>query len=539
MRRFFLYLLSALVVFTSYSQTIERPKLIVGIVVDQMRWDYLYLYSSRYGKDGFKKLLREGFSCENTFIPYTPTYTAAGHACVYTGSMPALNGIIGNNWYSRELNRRVYCTDDNEVQGVGSNSSAGKMSPKNLWSNTITDELRMATNFKSKTIAIALKDRGAILPGGHTANAAYWFDNATGGWISSSFYMSSLPAWVNAFNNKKLPDAYLQQNWKTLYPINSYLQSTADNKSYETRLPGEDNSFPHQTDSLRSGRYESFRHTPFGNTYTFEMAKAAVENERLGSGGASDFLAISLSSTDYIGHAFGPNSIEVEDTYLRLDRDIAVFLNYLDAKLGKGGYLVFLTADHGVAHIPGYAKENKMPAGLLDDALISRVLNDSLQKQFKVPGLVEDIINYQVYLNTNLLRKNSLDKRLVKHFVIGQLLKYNGMAGAYDLEEISGATIPNQLKMMLVNGYNQKLSGDVQFIFKPQWFDGGSTGTTHGLWNPYDAHIPLLWYGWNIKPGKTNREVYMSDIAPTLAALLQIQMPNASVGKVIEEIERK
>ncbi|RYY18950.1 MAG: alkaline phosphatase family protein, partial [Chitinophagaceae bacterium] len=328
-----------------FSQTIQRPKLVVGIVVDQMRWDYLYRYYDRYSAGGFKRMLTQGFSCENAFIPYTPTYTAAGHTCVYTGSIPAINGIIGNSWYRRDLKRAWYCAEDSTVISVGSTSSAGKMSPRNMWTTTITDELRLATNFNSKSIGIALKDRGAILPAGHSANAAYWFDNSSGGWITSTYYMNELPDWVKKINDKKLPDQYLQKNWNTIYPINTYKQSTEDNKSYEAILPGEDNTFPHETASITTNKYETFRNTPYGNTFTFDLAKAAIDGEQLGQRGATDFLALSFSSTDYVGHAFGPNSIEVEDTYLRLDQELAAFYALLDAKLGKGQYLVFLTAD--------------------------------------------------------------------------------------------------------------------------------------------------------------------------------------------------
>ena len=356
MRKIVLSLLTAFIFIQVSAQKPARPKLVVGIMVDQMRWDFLYRYTDRYTNDGFKRLAREGFNCENTFIPYTPTYTAPGHACVYTGSVPALHGIAGNNWYDKSLKRNVYCTEDSAVNTVGSNSTAGRQSPRNLWANTITDELRMAQNFRNKTIAIALKDRGSILPGGHTSNGSYWFDNASGGWITSDFFSKTLPQWMIDFNNKKLPDSYLKQNWKTLFPLNTYVNSTADNKPYESNLPGEDKTFDHRTDSV-TNKYETFRYTPYANTYTFQTAKAAIEGEKLGSSAYTDFLAISFSSPDYIGHSFGPNSIEIEDMYLRLDRDMADFLKYLDAKVGKGQYLLFLTADHGVAHIPGFAKE--------------------------------------------------------------------------------------------------------------------------------------------------------------------------------------
>jgi predicted AlkP superfamily pyrophosphatase or phosphodiesterase len=520
-----------------YSQNIARPKLVVGIVVDQMRWDFLYRYSDRYSNGGFKRLLREGFSCENTMLPYTPTYTAPGHTCIYTGSVPSLHGIIGNNWYERSLGRTVYCTDDSTVTTVGSNSVWGKMSPRNMKANTITDELRLSNNFRGKTIAIALKDRGAILPGGHTANAAYWFDNVTGTWITSSFYMKELPSWVNDFNNKKRPDFYLNQNWNPLYPANTYLQSTSDNKPYESNLLGEDNVFVHKTDTISKNKYESFRYTPYANTFTMEMAEAAIQNENLGRSAATDFLAVSFSSTDYIGHSFGPNSIEIEDTYLRLDRDLASFLNYLDKKVGKNNYLLFLTADHGVAHVPGFEKENKLPAGNLDDLELRRKLNDTIQRVLNLSNAVSSVMNYQVYINYNTVSAAQIEP--VKNLIISELLKQPGIAKAFDLKNVSNEPLPLSLKTMITNGYNQKLSGDIQFVFQPQWFDwGGPKGTTHGSFYPYDAHIPLVFFGWNVKPGHLNREVYMTDIAPTLAAKLHIQMPNASIGKVIEEVAR-
>jgi predicted AlkP superfamily pyrophosphatase or phosphodiesterase len=530
------FLLLILCAFQLNAQTLSRPKLVVGIVVDQMRWDFLYRYD-RYSNDGFKRMLREGFSCENTFIPYTPTYTACGHTCIYTGSVPSLHGIIGNNWFDRPSGKIVYCTDDSSVSGVGSSSIWGKMSPRNLWSNTITDELRVNTNFKNKTIAIALKDRSSILPGGHTANAAYWFDNTAGGFISSTFYLSTLPNWLLQFNSKKLPDTYLNKNWNTLFPLNTYVQSTEDNKIYEDAIPGEDNVFEHETAGIINNKYESFRYSPYANTYTLDMAKAAIEGEALGKRGVTDFLTISFSSTDYIGHKFGPNSVEIEDTYLRLDRDLGQFFKYLDATIGKGQYLVFLTADHGVAHVPGFEKENKLPAGSIDDLEIARILRDSAKAAFGVEDLVSAVINYQVYLNENSLKRNKLDKKMVSDFLVAVLIQQPSIAKAFALETTSTVTLPEKLKTMIINGYNQKLSGDIQFVFKPQWIDwAGAKGTSHGNWGPYDSHIPLIWFGWNVKPGKLYREVYMTDIAVTLAASLHIQMPNAAVGKVIEEV---
>jgi predicted AlkP superfamily pyrophosphatase or phosphodiesterase len=519
----------------SKNDKVDRPKLVVGIVVDQMRWDYLYRYYDRYANGGFKRLLNDGFSCENTFIPYTPTYTAAGHACVYTGSVPALNGIIGNSWYSPALKRNFYNSEDSTVSTVGSNSTAGKMSPRNMWPTTITDELRLASSFKSKVIGIALKDRGSILPAGHSANAAYWFDNANGAWITSTYYMNELPLWVQQFNAKKLPDQYLAGNWNTLYPIETYKNNSGDDKTYEAIIPGETNHFPHITSGITKDKYNSFRFTPFANTFTTAMAKAAVDAEQLGNNGNTDFLAVSFSSTDYIGHEFGPNSIEAEDTYLRLDADLADLFNHLDTKVGKGQYVVFLTADHGAAHIPGYLKENKIPAGAWDDAEIQVYLNKMLNSIYGLKAPVAKIVNYQVYLDKNI---PSGQLGVVKQTITDSLMAQPAIANVIDLKNIGSSSLPEQIKKMLANGYNQKLSGDMQFIFKPGWFDGNQRGTTHGNWHPYDAHIPLLFYGWKIPKGKLNRETYMTDISVTIAALLHIQMPSAAIGKVIEEVVR-
>ena len=522
---------------TKSSPAVSRPKLVVGLVIDQMRWDYLYRYSNMYSANGFKRLLSQGYSFENTLIPYTPTYTAAGHACVYTGSVPAINGIMGNNWFDKRTNTNVYCTDDSTVTAVGSNSRAGKMSPDNLWASTITDELRLSNNFQSKVIGIALKDRGAILPAGHSANAAYWYDDAAGKFITSSHYMKELPVWVNSFNNKDLPSVYMSKDWNTLLPIEKYILSTTDNKPYEVAISGETLPvFPHRLSAINQGKYSSFKTTPFANTYTFDFAKAAIENEKLGAGAVTDFLAVSISSTDYIGHNFGPNSIEAEDTYYRLDKDIADFLQYLDSKLGKGNYLFFLTADHGVAHIPAFLNEHNMPGGSFDDYAILKEINSSLFNEFGMNNILQSVQNYQFYINTTEVEKNGKDLAAIKKWIIKLLKTKPFIVNAFETDKLFETTLPQPQKIMMANGYNPARSGDIMFTVKPGFFDGGTKGTTHGLWNPYDAHIPNVWFGWNIKPGKSNRETYMTDIAPTVAALLKIQMPNGNVGKVLEEI---
>jgi len=524
----------------AYPATIARPKLVVGLVVDQMRWDYLYRFYNRYSNGGLKRMVNEGFSVENTLIPYTPTYTAVGHTSIYTGSVPAITGIIGNDWYDPQLKKGVYCTEDSTVTGVGSDTPAGKMSPKNLLSTTITDELRLATNFQGKVIGISLKDRGSILPAGHTPTGAYWYDGQTGDWITSSWYMKELPSWLQDFNKLKLANKYYEKNWNTLYPINTYTQSTADNKPYEGKTRGEEAPvFPHPLKLYAGKNYDMIRSTPYGNTITLELAKKAIEAEQLGKDDITDFLAVSCSATDYVGHQYGPNSVEIEDTYLRLDKDFENFFNYLDQTVGKGNYLVFLSADHSVAHVPGFMKENKLHAGVVDDRAVVTGLNTVLESKFKIKKPVSMSMNNQIIFDhTNPdLAKN--DFNAMKAASIEYLRTLPGFADAVDLQRIAESTLPAIQKEMITNGYNARLSGDIYYILQPNWFNGGLTGTTHGNWNPYDAHIPLVFMGWHVKPGKTNKTHHMTDIAPTIAAMLHIQMPSGNIGEPITELTQQ
>ncbi len=517
----------------------DAPKLIVGLVIDQMRWDYLYRFNSRFSETGFKRLMKEGFNYEQTYIPYVPTYTAVGHTTIYTGGVPATHGIVGNNWYERSIAKNMYCTSDSTVQSVGGTGEAGQMSPKNMWGTSVADELRLATNFKSKVIGISLKDRGGILPAGHSANAAYWFDDSEGKWISSTYYMKSLPEWVQKFNARKEPENYMRKKWETLYPISSYTNSTSDNVSYEGEVPGiKTVTFPYQLDSISKNKYNSFRYTPYGTTFSFDFAEAAIEAEHLGKNSVPDFLALSISSTDYIGHSFGPNSIEIEDTYLRLDKDISNFLQYLDRTVGKGKYLFFLSADHAAAHVPAFLNENKIPGGNYSEKTMQTEANKLAEEKFGIKNVITTAMNYQWYLNEEALANSGKDLNEVKSFLMNWLRKQSFITTVYETQKVNDATIPERVKMMLVNGYNQQRSGDIQFIAKPGYFYGSGKGTTHGSWNPYDSHIPLLFFGWSVKPGKSYREVYMTDIAPTIAAKLNIQTPNASVGKVLEEVMR-
>lgn len=517
-----------------------RPKLVVGIVVDQMRWDYLYRYYDRYCQGGFKRLLNEGISCENTFIPYTPTVTAAGHACIYTGSVPSIHSIVGNNFYDYRLGRSVYCSEDKSVKTVGAENDNGKMSPRNMLTTSICDELKLATNFRGKVIGISIKDRGAILPAGHSADAAYWYDGKTGNFISSTYYMNELPKWVQDFNAAKNVNKYYEKDWKTLYPISTYIQSDNDTNAYESKPFGDDQlGFPYDLKKfIEKKNYGAIRNTPYGNSLTLDMAKAALLNEQLGKDSITDFLAVSFSSTDYIGHAFGPNSIEIEDTYLRLDKELEAFFIFLDKNVGKEKYTVFLSADHGAAHIPAFLEKHQLPNGGIVSSKVEADLNEALKNEFGKDSLCIGIWNYQVYLNKERINTLNLEyKKVLKHS-INFLQKNPGIEQALKYEDLQEAMLPAELKEQIIKGYYPARCGDIMVILKPGYIDDeyGGKGTTHGVWSPYDAHIPLLFYGYGINKGKVYNKCYMTDIAATLASLLHIQMPSGCIGNTIEKV---
>ena len=534
-------LLSGLSVFGQTGSFTDKPKLVIGVVVDQMRWDYLQRFYPRFTEGGYKRLLNEGFSCENTQLNYIPTVTAVGHSTIYTGSVPAITGIAGNEFYLNGL--KVYCTTDYSVNPVGSSSPLGKMSPRNLLVTTIGDELKLSNNFKSKVVGVSLKDRASILPAGHSADAAYWFDDQTGRFITSSFYMEKLPQWVNEFNKRDLARALMQREWNTLFPVDSYNECTPDDNNFERSfIKGEKPIYPIKTSELlRIHGYKSIRETPHGNTLTLEMAKAAIEGEKLGQEDRTDMLTVSLSSTDYIGHRFGTYSIETADTYYRLDRDLNEFITFLDKKVGRDNYVLFLTADHAAAHNFLFMQEHRIPA---EGWVVSETLDDLnafLQQSFQIKSnLVKEILNYQVYLNKEAVREAGLEFATVKTRTCEFLSRNLTFAWVMDMENLNTVSVPEPVRERAVNGYNKSRSGDIQIIMQPGCYnvtlEDGMGGTDHGVWNPYDSHIPLLFLGGRVGHGRSFDLVNITDIAPTVCAILGIQEPNGCVGQVIKPL---
>lgn len=520
------------------SNEFERPKLVVGIVVDQMRYDYISRFWNGYSEGGFKRLVKEGFNFKNNHYNYAPTSTGPGHASVYTGTTPASHGIIGNDWYDKEIGASVYCAADNTYASVGTASLAGQMSPKQLLTTTISDQLKLHTQSRSKVIAIALKDRGAVLPGGHTADAAYWFHGKNEGrWISSTFYMESLPSWVTQFNSK-VPQQY-KKPWNLLKSEKAYIQSGLDKNNYEGAYKGETTAvFPHDLVSLweANGAYDILKATAYGNSITTDFALAALKGENLGKGLDTDFLAVSFSSTDYVGHQFGVNSREIEDTYYRLDLDLERLLKALDAQVGPGNYSLFLTADHAAVQVPSYLKDLKIPSGYFDSKVFKDKLNAYVVDRFGSEDLIENISNYQVFLNRGLATQLDIDLREMQEDLAQFILQDSAVERTYTAYQMWGEEYTKGIPYILQNGYNSKRSGDVLFVLKPAVISYSKTGSTHGSPQIYDTHTPLLFFGKGFKRGASYERSEIPDIAPTIAAMLGIAFPNGTTGKPLTQV---
>ncbi|MEQ9618969.1 MAG: alkaline phosphatase family protein [Deltaproteobacteria bacterium] len=563
----------------------SSPRLILGIIVDQMRYDFLPRYWNRFGDGGFRKLVKGGYSFNNTKYNFAPTKTCPTHTSIYTGATPSVHGIIGNSWFDRSLGNKgdeMYCAYDGAVFPVGiekgrdSDDSTGRRSPGNMLVTTVTDEFRLATNMESVVIGISLKDRGAIMPAGHLGNAAYWLDDNTGTWITSSYYYRAegnrdkrtlqLPGWVRTFNEKYSAEKYLKQpgidgKWKTLLDKSKYSASDEGNEKYEKSIRGKDEGgnyrppvLPYDLVEVLTENEKEFRgkwgrlikHTPYGNSITADFAIAALRDDELALGRdeITDFMAVSFSATDIIGHSYGPRSMEIEDAYIRLDRDIAGILDEIDERVGEGNYLVFLTSDHGAVDVPLYLQDEGIPAGyFMDDDDVKDNLNRYLKEKFDL-GDTDAVLSYsnqQVYLDRKAIAKDSrLNIVEVESEVVRYMMALDGVADAVTASDLNKAEFSRGRKLMVQNGFNRKRSGDVAIIMEPSWIEYkkrfDKKGTTHGAPYNYDTHVPLVFYGWKIKEGESVRPVEITDIAPTISALLKIPFPNGATGNPLVEL---
>lgn len=515
----------------------NKTKLVVGIVVDQMRYDYLTRFESKYGNGGFKRMIREGYNCKNHHYNYIPTYTGPGHASIYTGTTPKHHGIIANDWYDKAIDAMVYCAQDDSVMPVGTTSLKERMSPHRMKTTTFADENRLFTQMRGKSIGISIKDRGAILPAGHTANAAYWFrGKKEGNFVSSTYYMKTLPKWVQKFNNSGVVKSYLKE-WNTLYDIDTYTESGTDLNTFEGKFNGKkEATFPYNLKSmfLINGGYDILKETPYGNSIVTDFAIEAIKNEDLGKDSDTDVLTVSFSSTDYVGHKFGVNSKEVEDTYLRLDKELERLFKVLDDEVGTGNYTVFLTADHGAVDVPNYLKSVKIPAGYVTYTETKEKLNAFMLRMFKADSLIKNVSNHQVFLNREKILSLGLKLSEVQETLVNELIAYKNVYKVFSATTMSTTSFDKGIENTLQNGYNQKQSGDVLIIPYPGHIYYRATGTSHGTGFNYDTHVPLLFFGNGIKNGQTLQKTVIPDIAPTVSALLGISFPNGATGQPLE-----
>ena len=521
----------------------EKPKLVVAIVVDQMRYDFLENLSNRFTENGFKRLIDYGYNCKNNYYNYVPTVTGPGHSSISTGSAPMTHGIVGNNWYDREKKESIYCANDSDYKHIGGDAYSGDKSPNNLLVDTFADVNKLSNNNDSKTISVAIKDRGSILMGGKTADAAYWYyGKERAQWITSNYYMNELPDWVNNFNNEDNLEKYLE-DWVTFEEITNYDNYEIDDNNYEKQFKGKDNSaFPYSIKSLMKHNdcFDMIKETPYGNSMTTDFAIEAIINENLGKSGFTDVLTIGYSSTDYVGHNFGVASVETQDVYIRLDREIAKLLSFLDKEIGENQYTLFLTGDHGVLEIPAFLSDSGVNATAISKEDLTEKALRKLYNVFAIEDekFIVNVENNQIYLNDERIRELNLDKNIIIDELVEILQSFDFITNAYSAEFILNAQNLSGYEKLIQNGFHKERSGDIAFILKPNVIFHDRKGTTHGSGYNYDTHVPLIFYGHGIKNGETLDYTEIPDIAPTISELLGQKMKN-STGKILDFILKK
>ena len=520
-----------------------RPRLVVGITVDQMRPDYIFRYWDDFEEGGFKRLYSGGFVCADHHFGYAPTFTGPGHASIFTGTTPAFHGILANDWYDRKSGTSVYCAEDSAVRGVGTRypeDKDGRMSPHRMQASTLGDELKLASNHRSRVVGISMKDRGAILPAGHAADGAYWFRGKDEGvFISSTHYMDALPDWAAAWNQKRRAEQLLRAGWDLLLPADRYDESYPDNNPFEGPFKGSSSpTFPYDLQALAdaNGGYDILKATPAGNVLLVDFAIAALEGEQLGKDDFTDLLAVSFSSPDYVGHQFGVHARETQDTYLRLDRELARLFEALDQRVGEGQWLVWLSADHAGAPVPSLVEAQQWPVGYWKPGNMVDAVRADLVARYG-----EDLLlrysNDQFFLDRPRIRALGLDLARIQGQIQQTALEQPEVLFAVTSTELlGGGGLGDDFRDRLRMGHHAYGSGDVVVVTRPGWIQYGRTGTTHGSPFPYDTHAPLVFYGWGVKPGTTYARTHIRDIAPTVAAMIHSPMPNACTGRVITDL---
>jgi len=505
-----------------------------------MRYDYLFRYWDKLSDGGLKRLLNEGTFCKDAHYNYLYTQTCPGYATISTGAMPSVHGIVADQWFDRLKNKTIVCSEDDSYKTTGGSYEAGRRSPLQLLSSTIGDELRISNNFKSKVISVSLDAEASILLAGHTATGAYWYDKENGNWITSSYYTDSLPAWVNAFNQKKIPDIYLGHQWETMLPISAYTESLPDDNEFEVGINNQ-KTFPYNLASISrksSGKknYDLLKYTPYGNNYTKDFAISAIVEENMGKHDNPDLLLVGFSASEYIGKLYGANSVEMEDIFLRLDKDLEHFLSFLDENIGFENTLLFLTSDHGIASIPKYLEEHGVPSGIFNQDQAMALLESYLNVLYGKGEWIKLYYNQEIYLNQNLIEDSKLNLEAFQTTVAQFMVQFSGVANTMTTSTLQKSNFTSGIFYKMQNSYNQKRTGDVILNLEPGWIDKSENATLPNSSYSYDAHVPLIWYGWKIPRKTIYQPVDITSIAPTISGFLDILSPNGSYATPMMEM---
>jgi hypothetical protein len=523
----------------------EKPRLVIGIVVEQLKFDQLEKYKDKLGDNGIKKLINEGTYFKNASCEYMLTQSAPAHATIATGTEPSFHGITSDNWYLPLRNELIYCTRDIDVNPVGGSFESGLNSPVNLQASTFSDELEMATNRQSKVYGIGMKDNSAILSTGHSADGVFWFDNTSGTWMTSTYYSNSLPGWVMDFNAMGYQETYLNGEWKLYKPLEYYADCLPDSNKFEAGFNAQ-NYFPYDLKKLRSksnvssrNDFALLRETPFANTLTTGLAIQLLEKEKLGKDDVTDYLSICYSATDNIGHRFGPSSVEMEDAILRLDDEIKNLLAYVNDSIGKKNVLIYFTAAHGISEIPAVLESHRIPAGYFKQNQALQLLRSYLNAVYGDGNWVKGYSERQIYLNRTLIEDARIPLEDVQKKVARFLVQFSGVAAAYPYSAFEANDFGNGNLKRIINNFNSQRSGDVIVTLNPGWIENdGDYITNHNSPYEYDSHVPLIWYGWSVNRSTVSRKVNMTDIAATLSSLCKIPYPNACTGEPLVELFR-
>lgn len=543
MRRIFYLVIVVLgflsVSISSYGESSpNKGKLAVLMVFDQFRGDYLTRWKEHSNAGGFKKLLEEGVVFENCHYPYAGTITGAGHATLGTGVTPSVHGIVGNDWFDRKESKSVYCAASSRYLPVPpmkdsseKEKKKGAGNPERMLAPTLGDALKKATNSQGKVVSLSFKDRSAVLPAGFSPDYCFWFDSGTGGFQTSNYYQSSFPKWVKEFNESGFVNQWKGKAWEKFKPSLDYEKiSGPDDQQGEGLGKGQGKSFPHPFGKTQADYFEALYNSPFGNEVLFELMKKAVVAEKLGQTDSKDFLSISFSSNDPVGHTWGPDSQEVFDTTLRTDDLLNRLIAFLDEKVGRKNYTIVISADHGICPIPEVLKNKGVDAGRVNTDLLGKELENELTAKFGKKDskgkYVESFTNGFVYFNKVVLSENSIKFEDIIDHSKGWVKKQKGIADAFAANDFtnSNQSEPGLLTQIALS-YHPDRCGDLYVLLKPYYVPGNYlTGTTHGSPHKYDTHVPLVVFGGGVKPG-----LYKEKVAPTLApAILArfLEIPN-------------